>query len=117
MNYLILIGKADPIHSLFDRVVVPQVVVKELLHPRTPRAVREWMQSRPEWIEARNPNVLDPTLATSKLGLGEIHAISLALELHATLILADQSAHAGDHHPGNAAGRGRYARDKLTIGG
>jgi predicted nucleic acid-binding protein len=52
MNYLILIGKADLIHRLFDRVVVPQVVVKELLHPRTPKAVREWMQSRPEWIEA-----------------------------------------------------------------
>src|SRR5207249_4289486 len=39
------------IHRLFDRVVVPQVVVRQLLRPRTPKAVREWMQSPPEWVE------------------------------------------------------------------
>ena len=89
VNYLVLIDKVDLIHRLFDRVLVPQVVVKELMHPRTPKAVREWMQSPPEWVEARNPRALDPTLETSKLGLGEIHAISLAVELHAALLLAD----------------------------
>jgi predicted nucleic acid-binding protein len=79
LNYLVLIGKAELLRRLFDRVVIPQVVARELTHPRTPRAVREWIQSPPEWIEARDPRAVDPTLEASKLGLGEIHAISLAV--------------------------------------
>jgi predicted nucleic acid-binding protein len=89
VNYLVLIGHADLMHRLFDRVMVPEAVVKELVHPRAPKTVREWIQSRPEWVEARNPKALDPTLDASKLGPGEMHAISLALELRATFLLAD----------------------------
>ena len=48
VNYLVLIGHADLIHRLFDRVVVPEAVVKELVHPCAPKTVREWIQSRPE---------------------------------------------------------------------
>jgi predicted nucleic acid-binding protein len=89
IHYLVLIGKADLLHRLFGRVLVPQVVAKELTNARAPREVREWMQSPPEWVEARNPRAVDPTLEASRLGLGEIHAISLAVEVRANILLAD----------------------------
>src|ERR1051325_2044836 len=48
--------------------------------------VRIWMSTPPTWLNVRNTNV-DPT--GTRLGVGELAAITLAEELHADLLLMD----------------------------
>ena len=46
LNYLILIGEADLLHRFYSRVLIPQGVLSELRHPRTPSTVVEWVNRR-----------------------------------------------------------------------
>jgi predicted nucleic acid-binding protein len=39
LNYLILIGHVDVVPVLFDRIVAPPAVVRELTHPHSPPSV------------------------------------------------------------------------------
>jgi predicted nucleic acid-binding protein len=39
LNYLVLIGEADILQRLYGRVVIPEGVLRELLHPDTHRRV------------------------------------------------------------------------------
>ena len=50
LNYLILIGSVDILHTLFDQVCVPPAVMTELQHSHTPGAVRAWVQASPSWL-------------------------------------------------------------------
>ena len=43
INYLVLIGHVDILPSLYSHVVIPQAVVGDLQHPRTPESVRAWI--------------------------------------------------------------------------
>ena len=43
INYLVLIGHVDILPSLYGHVVIPQAVVGDLQHPRTPESVRAWI--------------------------------------------------------------------------
>jgi len=86
MNYLVLIGEVGILQKMFGKVVLPMAVVRELSHPRTPAAVRDWMQALPEWIEVRAAAHVQPI---ESLGDGELEAIALAEELHADVILLD----------------------------
>lgn len=80
LNYLILIGHADVLGALFERVLVPQAVLDELSSARTPPGVIAWMSSPPSWLEVQARREVfsgvDPNLDG-----GEREAISLALEL------------------------------------
>ena len=89
LNYLVLIGEADILPALFERVFVPQVVRNELQHSETPDAVRTWMASPPSWIEivAGKRDSGEPEL--SRLDEGERAAIVLATRLKADLLLMD----------------------------
>jgi predicted nucleic acid-binding protein len=86
INYLVLIREIDLLPKLFGKVVVPQAVLDELEHAGTPRAVRDWIASRPQWLEIQNAKTIDQTIT---LGAGEREAISLAVELNADLVLID----------------------------
>ena len=86
LNYLILIGQVHILHELYDSVLVPQSVFDEMQRAGTPAEVRAWIAARPEWVEVRTVQVLDPSL---KLGAGESEAITLAIELHADALLLD----------------------------
>ena len=68
-NYLILIGVAEVLQSLFEPVVIPYAVAAELSAPKTPLMVRTWFPAR-----------LDP---------GERAAIALAGSLFAPRVLID----------------------------
>jgi hypothetical protein len=57
--------------------------------PSTPPKVRAWADSLPDWITVRAPLSLDLTLNVHR---GEQEAISLALEIGASLILLDDRA-------------------------
>ncbi len=87
--YLLSIGQIDLLPRLFGRIVVPDAVYKELSHPSAPRMIREWAAATPEWAEVVPVDAIDDA-ALQTLGAGERAAITLALSLHADLILIDE---------------------------
>lgn len=89
INYLILIGEIHVLEQLYGRIILPAAVREELLHPRAPAAVRDWVASSPSWVEILSPKlILD--FAPVKLDRGEREAIALALELAADQMIVDE---------------------------
>jgi len=86
LHYLVLISQIELLPRLYGQVVVPNTVVKELQHLRTPVVVRTWIGTPPTWLDVRNTNV-DST--GTPLGAGELAAIILAEQLDADLVLMD----------------------------
>lgn len=89
--YLRLIDCADVLPQLFDEVAVPDAVVAELMHPRTPESVRSWLSAPPEWLKVRSLGT-PPERVLDHLHPGEREAIALAVELNAERILLDDKA-------------------------
>lgn len=88
LRYLVQIGQIELLPVMFDTIVIPAIVARELLHPSAPPAVRSWMGSRPHWLEVANVAPTgDPSLAA--LDNGESSAIALGLLIRAGLILMD----------------------------
>ena len=87
LNYLLLIGQVDILHSLFSRVVIPRAVAAELASARAPELVRRWVENPPAWLNIHPDPVEDGTLRT--LDYGERSAIALALLINAPQILMD----------------------------
>jgi len=87
LSVLVCLNQIEILPTLFGQVVVPPAVVSELAHPRSPLAFRDWMASPPSWLIVQSPSLIDPSLAS--IGLGELEAISLAIELKADLLLVD----------------------------
>jgi predicted nucleic acid-binding protein len=53
INYLILIDAIDILKALFGCSIIPQAVFDELQREKTPRKVKAWMTTRPEWLTVR----------------------------------------------------------------
>jgi predicted nucleic acid-binding protein len=89
VNYLLLIGHIEILPALFERVILPSAVKDELANQDTPLLVRNWVNDLPLWADVRHPSRLltDPPIVD--LGAGETAAITLAIELHADLLLMD----------------------------
>jgi predicted nucleic acid-binding protein len=87
LHYLVLIGAADVLPALYNRIVTPRTVVEELSEPRAPNAVKSWIAHPPAWLEVRLDPPFDPTLAL--LDPGERAAIALAQSLNAGRLLID----------------------------
>jgi predicted nucleic acid-binding protein len=86
LRYLVVIQAIEILPLLYERVIVPQAVLTELQHPRSPREVRAWLATPPAWVEMRQPQ---QRTRLARLGPGEQDAIQLAEELHADLVLMD----------------------------
>jgi predicted nucleic acid-binding protein len=41
----------DVLPQLYGRVLIPKAVADELVHPRTPSKVRDWMARKVEWLD------------------------------------------------------------------
>jgi predicted nucleic acid-binding protein len=54
VNYLILIGRIEILPRLFERVIVPYVVLAELSHELAPAPVQRWIATAPDWLEVEN---------------------------------------------------------------
>lgn len=89
INYLILIGYVDVLPVLHGDIIIPQAVAVELMNPRTPEIVRQWIAAPPEWCAIQSAQNLDPALAY--LGNGEREAIALCRELDADALLSDDT--------------------------
>ena len=91
LNYLIRLGYISVLNTIYGRVIAPEAVLQEMMHPDAPPEVRAWALSPPVWFEKVSVRQLDASLP-SKLGMGEREAISLALEIKADLLLIDERA-------------------------
>jgi len=87
--YLILLELVDVVPVVFTNLIVPPSVLTELSASDSPEIVRQWATAPPKWLR-----VLQPTSVLSNLQLhqGELHAISLALELRVQRLLIDERA-------------------------
>jgi len=92
LNYLVLIGRIDILHSLYGRVVVPLEVLAELAAGGAPPEVLKWTQSLPEWLEVRTVREDQDDSALKHIDPGERAAILLAEEEHDALLLIDDAA-------------------------
>jgi predicted nucleic acid-binding protein len=109
INYLLLIGHIDILPKLFERVIVPEIVRDELAHPKAPTVVRNWIASPPDWVEIRKAEVDSHDPALESLDAGEEAAITLAIEVHADLLLMDDEE-------GVAVARGKGLEVTGTLG-
>ncbi len=90
LNYLVLIGEVDILAALYERVLIPEIVFRELQHPRAPLSVREWIAQAPAWLEV-HPTHTNISRDLAALDPGERDAISLALALGIETILVDDN--------------------------
>lgn len=73
--------------SRFGEVLIPQAVLKDLRHPKTPDAIGRWLREPPEWLRVSPVLNLDKTI---QLGKGVNEAISLAIERRVKMVLMDE---------------------------
>jgi predicted nucleic acid-binding protein len=74
---------------LFEKVLIPTSVVRELTDPRAPGVVRAWALELPQWVEVRTVGPSQDEAVTS-LGAGERDAILLAEDIGADVLLIDE---------------------------
>lgn len=110
IHYLVLIGEAEILLRLFAKILIPDAVRDELLHPEAPEAVRGWAAAPPDWLDVRATPVTDDTdLILMRLDRGERAALSLAIAVGADLLLIDD-------REAVAAARGRGFAVTGTLG-
>lgn len=90
LNYLVLIGEIALLPALYDRVLIPLEVHRELQRPGTPPSVSAWASCIPPWCEVRAVTST-PDAALRQLDAGERDAILLALEAGIDTLLMDES--------------------------
>jgi predicted nucleic acid-binding protein len=88
-----MIEAEELLPRLYQRILLPEAVAKELQAERTPEAVKKWVQSPPQWVEiVPAPADAQPSPISCALGAGETSAILLALRMRADLLLIDERA-------------------------
>ncbi|HTV14056.1 MAG TPA: DUF3368 domain-containing protein [Acidobacteriaceae bacterium] len=89
LNYLVLIAEIQLLSTLYERVLIPEEVHRELQRLQTPPSVRSWAASLPSWCEVRAVSAsTDPGLI--ELDPGERDAIQLALDTRIDTVLMDE---------------------------
>jgi predicted nucleic acid-binding protein len=79
---LMSVGQAELLRELFDKVVIPPAVLRELT--RTHPALPQWLQTR-TLVSANHADRL-----SAELDAGEAEAIALAAEIKADRLLIDE---------------------------
>ena len=107
--YLILIGEIDLLPQLFDQVLLPREVLRELLAEAAPPLVRSWASTLPAWVSVEDvPS--GPDAGLEQLQKGERAAILLAeSKLAGVVLLDDKSARSA------ATGRGLRVTGLLGL--
>lgn len=107
LNYLVLIDLQDLLPQLFDRVLIPEAVHRELQAAGAPDPVKRFFASAPTWLDVRSPPDIDPHLRY--LDAGERAVITLALSIGCDSVLLDE-------RKGRKAARDRGLRVSGTLG-
>jgi len=108
LRYLIAIGREALFGRLFEKVLVPIGVHKELTDSRTPEIVRSFVLCRPSWLEVRTVPDTGAAFPVS-LHRGEREAILLAEAVHADVLLIDEQI-------GRTVARSRHIPLSGTLG-
>ena len=91
LNYLVLIGCIDLLPELYEKVLIPPAVLRELLSPSAPAIVRSWATNLPPWIQQASPSpqsLNDPRWAG--LHSGETAALALSGVNQPAILLIDE---------------------------
>lgn len=88
LNYLVLIELQQLLPAIFNRVLVPEAVLRELRSPAAPAQLGEWLDTKPDWLESRVAADIPGELR--ELGPGERGAIVLAESVDDGLVLLDE---------------------------
>lgn len=88
INYLVLIEFHDLLPKLFERILIPEAVRRELQAGETPDPVRQFVAAAPSWLEVRSAPDVPSTLLHLDSGEGE--ALALALSVGANFVLVDE---------------------------
>jgi predicted nucleic acid-binding protein len=86
LHYLVECDVIEILPALFQEVLIPPIVHRELQHANTPQRVHAWALKLPPWIKVQAPSLVDHTLNVDE---GEKEAISLAREVKAVAVLID----------------------------
>lgn len=89
INYLVLIGHAEILPALFEKVTIPSAVYQELASPHAPKPVREWIQAPPAWLVFHSSLLGAIDAELEDLDAGEQAALALASSMGADLLLLD----------------------------
>lgn len=87
LNYLLLVDQISVLPKLYGNVLLPERVREELLSASAPKVVREWVAQPPDWIDVLAVDEVEGV--PSDLDDGERHALALAVQSHADLLLVD----------------------------
>ena len=52
LRYLVVIGETDILPALYDRILIPPAVLRELTQPRTPRGSRNGLPGFPDGFKS-----------------------------------------------------------------
>jgi predicted nucleic acid-binding protein len=107
INYLVLIQLQDLLPKLFDRILIPEAVHRELQSDAAPDPIKGFLAEAPDWLEVRPSPEIDPSL--QQLDSGEREVIALALLTGADSVLLDE-------RKGRHAARERGLRVSGTLG-
>ncbi|EDX73831.1 hypothetical protein MC7420_5711 [Coleofasciculus chthonoplastes PCC 7420] len=88
INYLILIGYIHLLPELFQQIIIPKTVYRELSDASAPSPVQNWIATPPDWLKIQPVNQPSDTIL-DLLDPGERAAIILAQEINADLLLLD----------------------------
>jgi predicted nucleic acid-binding protein len=105
LHYLVLIDCGEIPGKLFDNVLVPFAVRDELLHPRAPQKVKDWLLQPPPWLEIK---AVERGHLVHGLHKGEAEVLQLALLRGAEAVLMDDM-------DGRAAARRLGFRTIFTV--
>lgn len=89
LNYLVLIEQIDILAELYERVLIPQAVYRELSAAEAPASVQTWTSSPPVWLEVSSV-LLKPEEGLQSLHAGERDAITLALQRQSNALIIDE---------------------------
>jgi predicted nucleic acid-binding protein len=87
LNYLILCEAQHVLESLFDQVLIPPAVWREMQDDKSPEPVKQWAKTLPRIVKVQAPTRVDSSLGLDE---GEQEAICLALEVKANAVLLDE---------------------------
>ena len=91
LNYLVQIKCAHLLPALYEHILIPSVVLRELENAGAPAIIGTWLSRLPQWIVVRAVHAFtDPGLY--ELDAGERHAIQLAKDENADLLPMDERA-------------------------
>ena len=103
---LVNIGHIQILPALFREVVIPPQIAAELADSKRPQTVQDFIREKPVWLRVQAPASVE---SMPELHEGERAAICLPSELHADLLLIDES-------DGRAAALARHLPITGTIG-